>query len=71
MKATLTEYDGCFRIDLEAESITDAVKLTRLGVNHTKELRSVGAYATSKGEFLASVVIGRRREATSAIPRKP
>jgi hypothetical protein len=40
MKATISEFEGCFEINLEAEDIKDAAALVRFGLNSTKELRS-------------------------------
>jgi hypothetical protein len=69
MKVEVTEYQGCFSIDLSAETIAEAAKLTRLGMNSTKELRGLDAYASENGTFTASCVVAKARKATSQIPR--
>lgn len=71
MRITLTEMDGCFSFDLEAETIQDAALLTRFSVNRSKEVRHAEAIVTSTGGFEASVVIGKIKKSTSAIPQKP
>ena len=67
MKVELHEYKGCYEIALTAESVADAAKLARLSTNRTTELRACGADAFNDGTFCGHVVIGKRKNNTSAI----
>lgn len=67
MKVELNEYDGCYEIALTAETVADAAKLARMSANRTTELRSCGADAYKDGTFYGHVVIGKRKNDTSAI----
>ena len=71
MKIKFTEAEGCFFFDLEAETMQEAALLTRFSVNRSKEVRHAEAVVTSTGGFEASVVIGKIKKPTSAIPQKP
>jgi hypothetical protein len=70
MQAKLSEFQGCFAIELIPETIEDASFLTRMSVNSTGELRTCSAYAYSDGTFSASIVIRKRKRPDSTIPRK-
>ena len=67
MKTELMEHAGCFEVAFTAETAEDAAKLCRMGVNATKEVRSVHAYAYSSNTISGSVVIGKRKQATGMI----
>lgn len=67
MKAELTEYGGCFSLDLKPESMEEQVLMARLGLGHKKELRSVNVYAYSNKTIGASVVIGKRKDCNGVI----
>ncbi len=69
MKAEINEYDGCYAIDLTAETVEDAAKLVRLGMNTTKELRSLESYVSQSGTFFsASCVVAKAHKASNQIP---
>jgi len=70
MKAQLTEYEGCFSIELQAETIQEAATITRFGLNRTKEIRSTYAHAGKTGEFTAAAVLGKSKKADGRTPRK-
>lgn len=69
MKVQLSEYEGCFSVDLTAETMQDAVALARLGMNATKEMRSLGTYATTADGFTGSIVIGKQHRSSCEIQR--
>lgn len=70
MKATLTEHDGCFAIELEAETMQEAALITRAGMNSKKELRSADAYVEANGNFLLSAVLAKSRKANNSVPKR-
>lgn len=70
MKITLQEFGGCFSVRCVAETLPDANVLVRMGMNATKDVRSVTAYANDDGTFSASIVLGKHRKANSYIPRR-
>lgn len=69
MKVTVSEYEGCFGIEMQAETMEDAAFLMRLGMNRTSELRSAESYVGKSGSFDGCVVIGKRKQVTSTVPR--
>jgi hypothetical protein len=70
MKVTLTEHDGCFELNLEAENLTEANQLVRLGMNRTNELLHCSAYAWKTGSFTFNAQFGKSKRSDSAIPRR-
>lgn len=70
MTIILSEHEGCFSFDCAAESREEAALLVRLGMNSTKEVRSIGATVDRGGGFSAHVVIGKHRKANSTVPRR-
>jgi hypothetical protein len=70
MKIQLDEHGGCFSIYLEAETMGEAAALTRMGVNHTRDLRYVGASAYDTGKFCFQLTLGKHRRSDSNIPRR-
>lgn len=71
MKIKLAELPRCFGIELEAETIEDAAKLTRLAMNRTTELRHCETYVSREGggKFNTSIVIGKRQRCTTQVPK--
>lgn len=69
MKVTLTEYPGCFGIDMHAECLQDATVLVRLGMNYTKELRACTVQACGDDDIWGYVVIGKRRQPIRLVSR--
>ena len=65
MKVNVEEYDGCFSIDFEPETISDTVMLVRMKLNGIKEVRNITAYAWKDGTITGSVVIGKRKQVRS------
>lgn len=59
MKAKLTEYEGCFSIELTAEDLKEAAAIARMGSGSTMEVRTKCASASKEGEFTAHVVFGK------------
>ncbi len=70
MKVTLNEYEGCFGIDLSAETMLEASQLVRLGMNTTKELKFNKCYVNKDGTFSSSTIIAKHRRAGSEIPKR-
>lgn len=67
MKIAFMEHDGCFSLDLTAETVQDAAHLARLGLTAKKEVRLIHAYPDGDGTFTASVVIGKSTIKSSTI----
>lgn len=78
MKAEITEYDGCFSIDLIAETADEVADLFRFGANTTKELRGKLAYIRRRNDkhdasdngpqrATASVVFGKLKKASNEV----
>ena len=78
MKAEIIEYDGCFSIELTAETPDDMADIVRFGANSTKELRGKWAYigrrddkrdASNNGpqRATASVTFGKLKKASSSV----
>jgi hypothetical protein len=70
MKATLTEHEGCYSIELTPESQVEAVSLIRLGMNRTQEVRSANTHAHQDGTVTSYVTFGKSKRADSMIPRR-
>lgn len=70
MKAFLNEYEGCFSLDLTAETMAEAATLVRMGMNRKAELRRCVANARQDGTFDAYITFGKRRDANSDIPHR-
>lgn len=70
MKITFTEHDGCFAIELSAETMPEAAALTRFGMNRTDEIRHATAYVNADGSFNASIVFAKSRRANNDVPKR-
>lgn len=70
MKFNLIENDGCFCINMTAETMEDAAKLVRFGMNATKQLNSQGASADKDGSFSGWAIFAKNRRASNYIPRR-
>jgi hypothetical protein len=69
MKAIPHELEGCFSVELEAETLEDASWLVRLKTNYTKELRSVSAFVSESGRFSGTIVVGKSKNPVNSIQR--
>jgi hypothetical protein len=67
MKITIEEYDGCFSINLQPETLKDAAKIIRLQKNHVKEVSSISSVCRKDLAIYCSVVIGKRKVPMSEI----
>ena len=67
MKITFEEYEGCFSIDLEAETKEDVIKLGRFGIGKLKELRSANVHFGSEPSCTACIVIGKSKSNASTL----
>ena len=63
MKAELNEYEGCFSIDLIAETKEEIARIVKFGLNATKEIRYKSVWI-SGNEFMGSVVLGKKTRTT-------
>lgn len=71
MKAVLIEYDGCFSLELTAETPQESISLVRFGINKTKEVRSIWVNAKRGSDHMeAHIVLGKRRKVSSSINQK-
>ncbi|NOS72035.1 MAG: hypothetical protein HOP33_19170 [Verrucomicrobia bacterium] len=69
MKVIFTEYDGCFGVDLSAETMQEAALLTRLGTNATKTHRLM-VLADKEGQFDASIIFEKHKRADGYIQKR-
>jgi hypothetical protein len=67
MKATLTENEGSFWIEFEAENVADAALLVRFRIGATKEIRSRMMIAQPTGLIDGSVVFGKAKNRVGEI----
>ncbi len=70
MKATVIEYDGCFSIDLTAETMQEAATLVRLGMNRTDEHRYIASTVSKEGGFAFCVTFVKSKRANHAVPKR-
>jgi hypothetical protein len=68
MKASIYEHGGCFELYLAADTMEEAAKIVRFGVNHTKEIRHCSSSVTPNGTFVISAVFGKLKLSQSNIP---
>lgn len=61
------EYGGCFEFEMNPETPEEYVLLARMSRNHTKELRSLYVWANADLTMSASLVLGKRKQAESAL----
>lgn len=64
MKVLIQEHEGCFSIDLNAETLGEAALLTRMGVDARERINHLATYV-QKGEGAngnASDVVGKKDE---------
>lgn len=69
MKVELREHGGCFEVHMTAESLVEAAQLTRMGMNSTKEIRTLATYVSESGTFSLSCVVGKAKRASNEVPR--
>ena len=67
MKVKVEEFDGCFSIDMEPETVAEAAILLRVAINGKKEVRGIYCSAYTDLTMSASVVIGKRKDTSSQI----
>ncbi len=69
MRVEVQEYEGCFGIDLKPENLEDANFLVRMGMNSTKEIKTIACYATVISGICGAVVVAKRKVPSSLIPK--
>lgn len=70
MKATVTEYDGCFSIDLQAETMSEAATLVRMGMNRTEKIHYATSTVEKNGGFNSSFVFKKSKRANNDVPKR-
>lgn len=70
MKVEVVEQVGSFGIEMIAETLAEGALLVRFGLNRTTELRNASARAYQDGGIYGSIVLGKRKQATSYIAPK-
>lgn len=70
MIITFVEHDGCFGIDLQAETLQEAAQLVRLGMNRKAEIQHCSSSVFKDGAFYASVVFGKHKRASEVVPKR-
>lgn len=71
MKITFIEYEGSFSIELSAETMEEAAKLSRFGMNRTSEVRYCSTNVYEDGRFEAIAVFAKSKRANCNIPKRP
>lgn len=66
MKVEFTEYDDCFEVAFEAETVAETLTLVRFGLGAKKDLRWTSAYAFTSAAK-AYINIGKRKEPFSEV----
>lgn len=66
----MSEYEGCFSFEMQAETVADAALLARFAANRTVEVRHANADATQDGSFWGHLVIGKAKNSTSRIRKR-
>lgn len=61
MKATVTEYEGFYHVDLTPENPQEVCALVQLQLNATKRIRDLDTYP-SKAHGVASTLVVTRRK---------
>jgi len=76
MKVNFEEYGACFSISLVPETADEVIDLVRLGMLHTKELRSVNVHmpakqraAGSSRQPSANIVLGKIKNDLNHVPK--
>ena len=67
MKIQIHEFDGCFSIDITAETMADAALLVRMARDTTKETRHFSTTPFRDGEFITHITLGKRRRSRAVI----
>ena len=70
MKVNAVEFEGCYSLELIAETIEDAAFLVRMGMDSTRELRSVGTNVYKDNTVRGHVVVGKRKQFDSVVPKR-
>jgi len=70
MKVAFVEHEGCFAVDLEAETKEEAAQLVRFGMNRTDELRVCRTYVNAQGDFTSAIIFAKNKRSDSTIPRR-
>jgi len=70
MKIELYEFDDCFDISLEAETVEEAARIIRMGMNSKKDLNYVIASAFDDQTIFGSISIGKRKRGHSEVPKQ-
>jgi hypothetical protein len=70
MKAKIEEYSDTFSVYLEAETVAEAAKLVRLGVNSVKNSSLIYTSAHNTGALQTSIYFKKMQNANSDIPRR-
>ena len=68
MKVEFSEHDGCFSIELMAETMEEAAKLVRFGMNRKAEVQHCTTNVNSSGSFEAGIVFGKSKRANNDVP---
>jgi hypothetical protein len=68
MKTTFTEHEGCFSIEMTAETKEDVIALARFGINVTKKVQLCAASFFQDGDAHGSIILGKRKQSACSIP---
>jgi hypothetical protein len=70
MKAKFTENAGCFAFDLTPENDVEKNGLSRFAMNRTNELRFGETFVSEDGTVSGSLVFGKNKRASGAVPKR-
>ena len=69
MQVVFRESANCFEIFLKPETMEEAAKIVRFGMNRTTNPKSIYVYANSTN-FDATIIFGSKRNTGGLIPQK-
>lgn len=62
MKLNLIEHEGCFEVNMEAETLADAAQIVRFGSGALQKINSLGATAYKDGAVSGHLVIAKSKK---------
>lgn len=70
MEVTITENDNSFHFNFKAVDMKEAAQLTRLGMNHVRELGYVGSDVFADAGFYFTLNLKKHARNSSSVPTR-
>lgn len=67
MRAHIQEHEGCFTIDVTAETLAEAALLVRIARDATKDIRHFSTTPHKNGESGTFITLGKRRRSRAML----